>query len=50
MTISYSNDSNRRIRNEYPYFIEKISTITIVLDDNIKLAATLWMPKGLVSF
>jgi predicted acyl esterase len=32
------------IRNEYPYIVEKLSSITIVLDDGVKLAATIWMP------
>jgi hypothetical protein len=49
MTL-FDKDSNRIIRTEYPYFIEKYSSITIILNDNIKLAATLWMPKSLLDF
>ena len=44
------SSSNRRIRTEYPYLIEKHTAITIVLDDNVKLAATLWLPKSLIIF
>jgi hypothetical protein len=40
------DENCRSIRNEYPYIIEKCSRITIVVDDNIKLAATIWMPQS----
>ncbi len=49
MATSSNDDSHRRIRTEYPYFIEKYSSVTIILDDNIKLAATLWIPKSFIS-
>ncbi|CAF3562233.1 unnamed protein product [Adineta steineri] len=39
-------NSNRSIRTEYPYIIEKFSSITVLLNDGIKLAATIWMPKN----
>jgi hypothetical protein len=49
MSLS-GEDSHRRIRSEFPYLVEKCSTVTIVLDDNIKLAGTLWIPKSLIHF
>ncbi|CAF5051668.1 unnamed protein product, partial [Rotaria sp. Silwood1] len=45
MRSSNVDDCDPSIRNEYPYIIEKYSSITIELEDNIKLAATIWMPK-----
>ncbi|CAF4835932.1 unnamed protein product [Rotaria sp. Silwood1] len=46
MRSSNVDDCDPSIRNEYPYIIEKYSSITIELEDNIKLAATIWMPKN----
>lgn len=44
------DDCPRNIRYEYPYLVEKWSSVTITLDDNIKLAANIWMPKSLIYF
>jgi hypothetical protein len=43
---SSEEDCNRTIRVDYPYLVEKCSSVTIIIDDNIKLAATIWMPKS----
>lgn len=43
---SSEEDCNRKIRVDYPYLVEKWSSVTIIIDDNIKLAATIWMPKS----
>lgn len=37
---------SNKIRVDFPYDIEKLSNISIVVDENIKLAATIWMPKS----
>ena len=41
---------NRSIRTDFPYTIDKLTTVTIVLDDGIQLAANIWMPKSLDIF
>ena len=46
MSTSKVDYDHRSIRTEYPYMIEKMTSITIVLDDGVKLAATLWMPQS----
>ncbi|CAF3320269.1 unnamed protein product, partial [Rotaria sp. Silwood2] len=38
-------DVNRRIRSEFPYKVEKSTQVSIAVDDNIQLAATIWMPR-----
>jgi hypothetical protein len=48
MDSSIVDGCNPSIRTEYPYLIEKCSTVTIEIEDNIKLAATIWMPKSLI--
>jgi hypothetical protein len=48
MWSTTSNDNLRSIRSEYPYIVEKLSSITITLHNNLKLAATIWMPKSLI--
>ena len=42
-------DFHPRIRNEFPYDVQKFPQVTIVLEDNIKLAATLWIPTSFIS-
>ncbi|CAF3607308.1 unnamed protein product [Rotaria sp. Silwood1] len=39
-------DVNRRIRSEFPYKVEKLTQVSIAVDDNIQLAATIWMPRN----
>ncbi|CAF5007338.1 unnamed protein product, partial [Rotaria sp. Silwood1] len=41
---STEKDTHRRIRSEFPYKVEKLTQISIAVDDNIQLAATIWMP------
>jgi hypothetical protein len=36
------------IRKIYPYLIEKYSSVTIEIEDNIKLSATIWMPQSFI--
>ena len=39
-------DFHRTIRSEFPYEVEKLREISIPVDNHIKLAATIWMPKS----
>ncbi|CAF2658716.1 unnamed protein product [Rotaria sp. Silwood2] len=39
-------DVNRRIGSEFPYKVEKLTQVSIAVDDNIQLAATIWMPQN----
>lgn len=39
-----------QIRTEFPYDVQKFTQVTIILQDNIKLAATLWIPKSFICF
>ncbi len=43
-------DNCRSILHEYPYIIEKCSRITIIVDANVKLAGTIWMPQSWILF
>ncbi|CAF1540933.1 unnamed protein product, partial [Didymodactylos carnosus] len=36
---------NPSIRTEFPYDVQKFSQVSIPLLDNVKLAATLWVPN-----
>ncbi|CAF0802533.1 unnamed protein product [Adineta ricciae] len=37
---------NCSIRTDFPYELDKLTTVTIILDDGIQLAANIWMPKS----
>ena len=39
-------DFHRTIRSEFPYGVEKLREMSILVDNHIKLAATIWMPKS----
>jgi predicted acyl esterase len=43
-------DHHRFVRTEFDYVVEKLTQVTIPLDDNVKLAATIWMPTSYTLF
>lgn len=46
----FGESSHERIRHDFPYDIKKLTQISIPVDENVQLAATIWMPQSFISF
>ncbi|CAF1082531.1 unnamed protein product [Rotaria sordida] len=46
MQSSCEKEFHRIIRTEFPYKVEKLTQVSIPVDHDIKLAATIWMPQN----
>ena len=46
MQSSHEKEFHRIIRTQFPYKVEKLTQVSIPVDHNIKLAATIWMPQS----